>query len=138
VILVDTSVWVDYLKGRSTPEAARLQRVFDDHVPFGINGLIYGELLAGARDRKEWRTLQAYFSTQTFYPLRSDDAFFSDAAQIFFDCRRKGVTLSGLVDCLIAQNALDNDVAVLQKDEDFPAIARVRPLRLVKVDDSPS
>jgi predicted nucleic acid-binding protein len=131
VILVDTSVWIDYLKGRQTPESRRLQQVLDEGVSFGINELVYGELLAGARDAREWATLGAYFSTQRFYSLRVESAFFEDAARIFFDCRRKGITLSGLADCLIAQNALDHDVALLHCDADFPAIAKVRPLRLV-------
>ena len=54
-----------------------------------------------------------------------------DAARIYFDCRRKGLTVRSAADCLIAQIALERDFSLLHDDCDFEAIGKVRPLRTV-------
>ncbi len=51
------------------------------------------------------------------------------AAEIFFDSRRRGLTIRNSIDCLIAQIAIEHGVPLLQNDRDFAAIARVRRLR---------
>jgi hypothetical protein len=53
------------------------------------------------------------------------------AARIFFECRRSGLTVRSAADCLIAQIAIENDLALLHNDRDFEAIQRVRPLKTV-------
>jgi predicted nucleic acid-binding protein len=63
--------------------------------------------------------------------VRDPVASYVDAARIYFDCRRKALTVRSSVDCLIAQVALDNRLALLHSDRDFDAIAKVRPLQTV-------
>lgn len=55
-----------------------------------------------------------------------------EAARIFFDCRRQGLTIRSSVDCLVAQLVLENDGILLHKDDDFERIAQVRPLRTAR------
>ena len=64
MILVDTSVLVDFLRGRPTEGAESLRRLEQDGVPFAIPAICCQELLAGARDEDEWRLLLTYLETQ--------------------------------------------------------------------------
>jgi predicted nucleic acid-binding protein len=54
------------------------------------------------------------------------------AARIFFDCRRRGLTVRSAVDCLIAQLVLEVDGVLLHDDDDFERIRTVRPLRTLR------
>ena len=53
-------------------------------------------------------------------------------ARVFFDCRRKGLTVRSSTDCLIAALALERGDVLLHDDADFDAIAKVRPLRSIR------
>lgn len=128
MILVDSSVLVDYLRGDRTPEASRFESALDRGLPFGIERHVFQEVLQGARDEVEWERLSAYLSSQRFYDLRRGLESHRDAARIYFDCRRRGLAVRSLVDCLVAQAALENRVALLVRDRDYRMIAQVRPL----------
>lgn len=131
MIVVDTSVLVDFFRGERTAATERLRRLEVDRVPFAIPGVCCQELLAGARDDKEWRLLYSYLETQNV--LWPADPWFchAEAARIMFDCRNRGLRVRGSVDCLIAQLTLEYDGALLHSDKDFDMIALVRPLRMV-------
>jgi predicted nucleic acid-binding protein len=134
VIAVDTSVLVDFFRGAETPGAQALERFERDGFPIAVPAVCCQELLQGARDRREWRKLERILSTQLLLVPQDPWACHLEAARIFFDARRKGITLRGTVDCLIAQLALEHDCALLHDDRDFDLIAEVRPLRLVPLD----
>jgi predicted nucleic acid-binding protein len=122
VILVDTSVWIDFLRDRDTPGAQALNRILDCDYPFGITGIIYQEILQGADSPESLRTLVNYFVTQRFYhPLDNIDTY-RCAAEIYERCRRKGVTIRSTVDCLIAQIALEHNLFLLHSDRDFQLV----------------
>lgn len=53
----------------------------------------------------------------------------SDATRIFFELRKKGITVRSSIDCCITQIALEHDALLLHKDADFDRIASIRPLR---------
>ena len=57
MILVDTSVWIDYLRNRQNPAISLLTNILDAQQPFAITGVIYQELLQGAANYKEWKLL---------------------------------------------------------------------------------
>ena len=84
------------------------------------------ELLQGAADEKEWGLLEKYLSTQ--YYLEASQDTWPEAARIYFELRRKGVTINSPVDCCIAQIAMENGAFLLHRDKDFEKISRVRPL----------
>jgi predicted nucleic acid-binding protein len=89
------------------------------------------ELLQGARDEREWRLLRDYLGTQRMLTANDPWAVHTSAARIYFDCRRRGITIRSTIDCWIAQLVLDADGALLHDDEDFERIAMVRPLRIL-------
>lgn len=124
--LVDTSVWVAVLRDRSGAKQAAFRAAVAD-APVALSRLTEYELLAGSRDQAEWRLLASYLDDQLYVPF--PDESWRDAARIYFDLRRQGLTVSGPVDCAMAQSALENDAVLVHRDRDFEIIARVRPLR---------
>lgn len=129
MILVDSCALVGYFRGDDDPIANRFSWVVDQGIPFCIDPHVYQEVLQGARDEREWRKLDAYLSTQTVRRVARGLESHREAARIYYDCRRRGLTVRSLVDCLIAQTALEHDLELLTDDRDYRSIARVRPLR---------
>ena len=125
MILVDTSVWIEIFKDKNGSAVKAFQEWVgaENYVICRFNQL---ELLQGARDEKEWQLLDDYLSTQ--YYLEATDDTWPEAARIYFELRRKGVTIKSPVDCCIAQIALEHNAILLHRDKDFEKISRVRPL----------
>lgn len=130
MILVDTSVLIDLFKGASNGPANRMREVLGHHIPFGITSVIYQEVLQGAKSDKEYNLLRDYLSSQRFFHPQDPMKTYEDAARIYFSCRKKGVTIRSTIDCLIAQIALEQDLALLHNDRDFDAMAPIIKLRL--------
>ncbi len=131
MIVVDTSVLVDFLRGGLTPATKALHELEARDTPFAIPLICCQEVLQGARDDREWKLLDEFLSTQRTLPPTDGWETHQGAARIFFDCRRRGVTVRSSVDCLIAQQILEVDGVLLHNDVDFDRIAEVRPLRVV-------
>ena len=128
MILVDTSVLIHFFKGANSEGCKKFKGALERRVPFGINSLIFQEVLQGAGSEKEYSTLKKYLETQRFYHLNDPVESFAKAAKIYLDCRKKGITIRSTIDCLIAQTALENDLFLLHEDNDFDLMAKVVPL----------
>jgi len=129
MILVDTSVLIQFLKGTNSEGCNKFIHVLQRKVPFGINSLIFQEVLQGAGSEKEFLTPKKYLQTQRFYHLKDPVESFAKAAKIYLDCRRKGITIRSTIDCLIAQTALENELFLLHEDHDFDQMAKIIPLK---------
>ena len=130
MILIETSVLVTILRDGSGASArALLELAGDREIVF--TRLTELELLVGARDEKDWAQLRAYLSERKL--LEPGSQTWADAARIYFDLRRKGQTIRSLIDCCIAQVALDHDILLIHNDRDFEAIAELRPLKQQRV-----
>jgi len=129
MILVDTSVLIHFFKGTNTENSRKFGIVLQRRMPFGINSLIFQEVLQGAGSEKEYLTLKKYLETQRFYHLKDPIGSFAEAARIYLNCRKKGITIRSTIDCLIAQTALENDLLLLHEDSDFDLMAKVIPLK---------
>ncbi|MGI6666565.1 MAG: type II toxin-antitoxin system VapC family toxin [Bacillota bacterium] len=127
MILVDTSVLIDFLKGRSTAKTASFREVLLRDVPFGFSVFTYQEVLQGSRDEAEYARLKAYMSTQKIYCVPDEVSVYERAARMYFDLRRKGVTVRSTIDVLIALTAIDNHLYLLHDDNDFDVMARHVP-----------
>ena len=129
MILVDTSALLPYLTGKETPSSVFLERILEEEVAIALTPWIVQEVIQGARDETEWRSLKRYLSGQRVIhpvdPLRSH----VEAARIYYECRRRGLTVRSSVDCLVAQTALERGIPLLHGDRDYEAIQRVRPLK---------
>ena len=125
MVLVDTSVMIDYLSDNENDAMLTFQYVLDNHIPFGINPFIYQEVLQGVKTEKDFDRAKRYLDTQRFYLLRDEKESFASAAKIYFRCRKKGFTIGSTMDCLIAQTAIENSLFLLHNDSDFDNIAKV-------------
>ena len=129
MILVDTSVLIDFFKGVKNEASQKLRTLLQRGIPFGITSFIFQEVLQGAASEKEYSVLDGYLRTQRFYYLKDPVGSFARAARIYVNCRKKGITVRSTIDCLIVQTALEHDLFLLHNDTDFTAIARVVPLK---------
>ncbi len=123
--LVDTSVLINFFRGRETSGTKYLETLINEEKPFCINEFIYQEILQGAKDEKEFSTLKSYLVEIPLYSLKLGIQSYENAASLNFRCRRKGVTILSTVDLLIAETAIENNISLLHDDEDFTNMARV-------------
>lgn len=89
------------------------------------------EVLAGARDDSHLRMLRRLVLGCQMMPLRGLSDY-EEAAAIYRTCRRAGLTVRRLVDCLIATVAMSSNARLLHADTDFDLIAQRTALRLMK------
>ena len=125
--LVDTSVWVDFLRGADEAHVRTLEDMLLNPLAVSITPLIYMEILQGARDLAAFGRLRAYCSGQRFVDFDDPLAGHEAAARLYFDCRRQGVTVRSSLDCLIAQCAIESELTLFHHDKDFRTIGSVAP-----------
>ena len=125
MILVDTSVWIDFLQEKKTAQTTRLDEILELKMPFGITGQIYQEVLQGASSEKDFNALKEYFETFRVYAPSHEKDSYLKAAEMFFLCQRKGITIRSTADCLIAQVAREHHLKLFHNDKDFDNIAKV-------------
>jgi len=128
LILVDTSVWIDYFSGRKTPQVSRLDRAIDSEEDIVILPVIVTEILQGFRSDKAFQEAEEVVTKLPLVPM--DLQAHVDAARLYRNLRRKGVTIRGAVDGIIAQAAILAGAELLTGDKDFTPIARHSPLKL--------
>jgi len=121
VILVDTSVWIDFLIGRDTPHRRLLHRLIESEEDICITEIIFSEILQGIRDDALYDTTKDYLLEFPVIKPKSIDTYVS-AADIYRKCRKKGRTVRKTVDCIIAAIVLENKLTLLHNDADFGAI----------------
>lgn len=125
MILVDTSIWIDFLI-----DPARLPEVEANLADFVTCGPIVQEILQGFADAA---SLALFRERLLALPCLSDPVpmeLFLKAAAIYREGRRKGLTIRSSGDCLIGAIAIENDVPLWHRDRDFTAIARYTPLKV--------
>lgn len=131
MILVDTSVWIEIFKDKTGSVATAFQERIgsENYVLSRFNQL---EILQGATDQKEWELLEDCLATQ--YYLEATKHTWPEAARIYFELRRSGVTINSPVDCCIAQIALEYGAFLLHSDKDFERISKIRPMEQERFD----
>jgi len=129
MILVDTSVLIDFFRGIKNSGSLKLETILKGNIPFGISSLIFLEVLQGAGSIKEYNLLRTYLSSQRFYnPIDAVESF-ARAAKIYMSCRKKGITVRSTIDCLIVETAMENNLLLLHNDHDFELIQQVVPIK---------
>lgn len=126
MILVDTSVWVDFLRGVDSPQRHSLHGFLESGEDLSITGIILTEILQGIREEKQYQALKEYFFAFQIYPPRGVETYVA-AADLYRECRKKGKTVrktvNSIIVCIIAAICLENDLTLLHKDADFDRIA---------------
>jgi hypothetical protein len=128
MIVVDTNTWADFFNGASTPHVQRLDDALRDEEDLVVLPIIITEVLEGFRTDAGFRRARRFLEAlPTIQPTVDCHV---RAARLFRFLRRKGVTVRGAIDCIIAQTCLDVDAELLSPDADFRRIARHTRLRV--------
>jgi len=128
IVLVDTTVWIDFFAGQSLPHVAKLVNLIEDKEDICICGIILAEVLQGIRKDNEYRKTRDLFKTLLFLPMPY--SVFLRSAEIYRKLRKKGITIRKPLDCMIAATAIENDLPLLHNDKDFLPIAEHSGLKV--------
>jgi len=130
-MLIDTSVLVALFRDKSGAVSHALRDLLEGRDYF-LTRFTQMELLQGARDEKEWLKLSDYLTDQEYVEASSET--WAAAARLYFDLRRKGLTVRSVMYCCIAEIAMVQGVTLLHNDRDFATIAKLRSLKHVQFD----
>jgi predicted nucleic acid-binding protein len=126
LILVDSSVWIDFFSSSPGRGGDELRRMISDAEPFALTGVVAAEILQGlTRDASR---IEQYLAQWEMLELRGFPTY-REAAAIFRLARSKCVSLT-TIDALIAAIALEHRASVFTLDKDFSRIARLTGLPL--------
>jgi len=129
MVIVDTTVWIDYLRGADNPETRWLQRELQRQ-RLGLTDLILCEVLQGIRDHGRFAQVRSdLLKFQVFQTGGVDLAV--AAAENYRDLRRQGYTVRKTIDCLIATFCLQAQHELLHRDHDFDSFEQVLGLKVM-------
>ncbi len=123
-MIVDTSVWIDFLNGQPSRQADLLAQAMAEGDTISLPGLVLTEILLGLKNDAQARRVESLLEAFDWVegPSRHDHI---EAARLYRQCRAKGITVRSTIDCLIAQLCIRDNLPLLAKDRDFTAMARV-------------
>ena len=126
MILVDTSVWIDFFSSSPGRAGAELRRLIEEAEPFALTGVVVAEVLQGLiRDASR---IEQYLAHWEMLEPRGFETY-REAAAIYRAARAKGFTPT-TIDAVIAAIALEHNASVFTLDQDFSRIARITTLAL--------
>jgi predicted nucleic acid-binding protein len=129
VVIVDTTVWVDYLRGVVNPETEWLDDELDRQ-RLGVTDLILCEVLQGVRDEAVARDVERQLLKLHLFETGGMDLA-REAARNYRILRGHGHTVRRTIDCLIATYCLREGHALLHRDRDFDPFERLLQLPVV-------
>ena len=126
MILVDSSVWIDFFSSSPGPAGIELRRMIEEDEPFALPGVVVAEVLQGLT--RDSRSIEHHLAQWDLIEPRGFETY-REAARIYRAGRAKGITLT-TIDTLIAAIALEQGTSVFTLDRDFAGIARITRLPL--------
>ena len=126
MILVDTSVWIDFLSSSPSPAGAELRRMIAEAEPFALAGIVVAEILQGLK--RDVSRIEQYLSQWEMLEAEGFSTY-REAAGIFRVARAKGVAVT-TIDALIAAIASENGATLFTLDKDFTRLAGIIRLPL--------
>ncbi len=130
MLLVDSSVWIDWLRGADT-DAVRFVQEREAREELAITQMIYLEVLQGVSSDRQLAATRRVLGAQTMLlPLDSLGTFETSAA-LYRRARQRGLTIRKSTDCLIAAMALENGAVLVHNDRDFLSLAQAVPELIV-------
>ena len=130
MVLVDTTVWIDFFAARFSGHVVALENLIINREDICICGIVLTEVLQGIRKDSEFKKTRDLFNNLLFLPMSYP--VFLKAAEIYRSLRCKGITIRKSVDCMIASVAIENDIPLLHNDKDFEAIKKYCGLKCHK------
>jgi predicted nucleic acid-binding protein len=130
MILVDTSVWIDYFNGKPNKETDRLDGLLGSG-DLITGDLILAELLQGFAQDSDFRRAGQLMESLPCMDLVGHDIAIR-AAEYFRQLRRQGITVRKTIDVIIATYCIANEHALLHRDKDFTVFERHLELQVVR------
>jgi predicted nucleic acid-binding protein len=129
VILVDSSVWIDYFRGKRTAQTELLEGLLDSR-EIAIGDLIFTEVLQGCRIDREFNEVRRLLGRLELIALSGEDVVV-EAAKNYRKLRRLGATVRGTIDVVLATRCIVSGHQLLHSDRDFDAFENHLGLRCV-------
>ena len=130
MLVVDSSVWIDFFNARESAARIELRRLLDDgHTRLVVPDLVLYEVLRGFRDERALRQARLLLQTLSVEPCGGEDITLA-AAEHYRQLRARGVTVRSSIDVLVAAFCIEQDYLLLHSDRDYDAIAAHRGLRV--------
>ena len=129
MILVDSSVWIDYFRGSATKQTQRLDLLLDTEA-LAIGDLILTEVLQGFAVDQEFDEARRLFASLKLVELGGEDVAIA-AARNFRKLRKLGITVRQTIDTVIATRCMVSGYELLHDDRDFDAFEKHLGLRCV-------
>jgi predicted nucleic acid-binding protein len=129
MILVDSSVWIDYFNGRKTSPTDWLDSALGK-VPIVIGDLILTEVLQGFQSERDFRIARDLFLRIPFMPMGGKELALESAGNYRF-LRRKGVTVRKTIDVMIGTFCIHHRIALLHDDRDFDPMVKHLGLEVI-------
>ncbi len=117
MILVDSSVWIDFFRGTASPEADQLDALLGNE-PLLIGDLILTEVLQGFTSERDFNQAHRLLGSLDLITIGGREIAIQ-AARNFRTLRSLGVTVRKTIDTLIATRCIESGVALLHSDRDF-------------------
>ncbi|MBN8867451.1 MAG: PIN domain nuclease [Solirubrobacterales bacterium] len=129
MIVVDTSVWIDYLNDLATEQTEQVDLLLESEHLVGLAGPILTEVLLGFSDEQEVRGVSKQLLA---LPVLELDVIAGHirAASIYRAARARGVTPRSTIDLLIAATCIEHDAWLLHNDRDFDHLAACSELKI--------
>ena len=129
MVVIDTTVWIDYLRGAANPETHWLERELQRQ-RLGLTDLILWEVLQGIPDRALFAQVRDELLKFQLFQTGGTDLAIA-AAQNYRDLRQRGYTVRKTIDCLIATHCLQAGHQLLHRDHDFDPFEEIMGLQVV-------
>lgn len=129
MILVDSSVWIDYFLGNDTPQVEILDRSLGVRV-VGVGDLVLTEVLQGFRSDKDYRIARSIMDELSLVEMLGKELAIK-SAENFRKLRKMGITIRKTADVIIATYCIERSVPLLFSDKDFTPF--VQHLQLIEV-----
>jgi predicted nucleic acid-binding protein len=131
IVLVDTSVWIDFFYGKPLPHVKVLELLIQNREDLATCGIILAETLQGIQNEKEYKKTKTLFQNLVYLPM--SQSTYSQSAEIFRSLRKRGITIRKTVDCMIASVAIENSIPLLHHDRDFHPIQKYCGLKSMSI-----
>ena len=130
MILVDSSVWIDFFNGKTSAAVDRLADLLQDgSAPLGMPDLVLFEVLRGFRHEKDFQAARRALAALPVVEVTGEDGAMR-AADHYRALRAAGITIRSPIDVLLASYCIEHDHALLHTDRDYDAIESLRGLKV--------
>jgi predicted nucleic acid-binding protein len=129
MVVVDTTVWIDYLGGVANPQSTWLNRELGNK-PLALTDLIFCEVLQGIRSDAAFLNVRRHLERLTIFPNGGVRLALA-AAENYRYLRSQGITVRKTIDSLIATFCLETGHELLHRDRDFDAFETHLGLRVI-------